>query len=58
MGYASPMLYPTITHYLTALLAIIIPSSNPASNNVEIACDIAFFINIFLSGVAIFYLSI
>lgn len=54
MGYASLMLYPTTTHYLTVLLAMIIP----ASNNIEIACDIAFFINIFLSGVAIFYLFI
>lgn len=53
MGYASPMLYPTTMHWLIALLATILP----VSNNVEVAIDIAFFLNFFFSGISIYFLS-
>lgn len=52
-GYGSPMLYPTTMHWLISLLASILP----VSNNIEVAVDISYLMNFFLSGLGIYLLS-
>lgn len=52
-GYGSPMLYPTTMHWLISLLASILP----VGNNIEVAVDISYLMNFFLSGLGIYLLS-
>lgn len=52
LGYATPLFYPTIMHYITAFLALIIPGNH----NIYIAMDIMFLLGFFLSGVTMYML--
>lgn len=50
LGYGTPLFYPTIMHYLAALLSFVIPGSN----DIYIAMDILYLCSIFMSGLTLY----